>query len=536
MGKNTKKGKTYDASSLIMSDSDIAVSDQKFVDKAVKQFFRMFVIRTFERSWSDFQRIYIVLADEFPISEIPYSGTTYSYIRDSSDEAAADFAENAIIEYFNNTSDKKFARRFIEEACSQSDIKKAGDAVALLVSDPSYSEWKKAVKRVKRQDMLLLYLWSDEKCDGIAMRRTIFAVGQRLLTAKDEESALDIAADAKVAALKHTVLRKIERKLGKSFEDAIYDSYCEDSPADSVQKILPEMDPEKLHTACESAASAICELVSRETVIRHRNACSISLCQASTPKIEAFIQFDPQQAVHDGVFLAAICALMGQTVGMSHDYLEEKRKNYRMTEPAIMKKSQQAISKAEAEKNRLEKELKRAKAENEVLRKRAEQAEIRMKQQKNKPDEAQKKAGDEIRRLRKALDRLQEDNGNLNSQNEKLKKEISLLQEAYVDQPAPETDANIDTKARYLFVTDKDIMIRKLRAWFPNSVISGEKHVKTFSGVAMVVFVCAEVSHPEYYRVKKMARAAGVETVHCSHISYSAICDCIKSHGKQYGN
>lgn len=504
------------------------VSDMEAAIEGAKIIFCSYVNEKFSEDSNAFPEVYFILSDEFDLSEAP--GITISRIEGDMREIVDDFARAVFISYFSRTADPKFAKRFIEEISSDSEMKKLKKAVSNIESG-TMSEASKTLKKFREFDVLALYMWSCSSKLHDAMSRFVAYVGRDITN--HANALASESCERESDKTKRMIRKQIERKLHKPLNEAIYESYISSKSSDSAQSILPTMPDSMADRFSKLAADGICEYIVAAAAARCR--ASQNLFTENGPSIMSFVSYDAEKAVYEGTYLTAVLATAAQSISMSRAVLDQMKVSYSLSDSAIKTSCEKAVQKAEKEKEQAVAEAKRARSQNEVLKKRAAQAEARMRHIQKKPSDVQKQAGEEIRKLKKAVQKLQDEKEELLRKNEKLKKELDLVQEAYAEQPTEEMAKDVDAQAKYLFVTNKDIMIRKLHAWFPNCVISSETNVRSLTGVKLVIFLCAEVSHQEYYKVKAMTKSLGIPSAHCSRISYEAICDCIRNKGSAYG-
>lgn len=507
------------------------ISDVTNADDGAKLIFIISVERKFDENPHAFPDIYFTLSEEFDLNIQP--GFVLSRLEENVSEIVEDYTKAAFISYFKSNTDRKFARRFIEEASSTSELKKMKQAFACAESDDIKGLFR-ILSKSDCPDTVALYLWSRCENNREAMNGVIANFGQQAFDQTCTAAADDLCGGMP-DEIQRKIKRRIERKLHKPLEDAIYESYRMPKNVNNAQFILPVMTDEMLGRCSLLAARSVCEWMTAAAVVQRKEASKVIVGQK--PDVMSFVSCDAEKAVYEGVYLTAVFGGMVQSIGMSKAVLDEMKKVHDASDSAIKEKCQKEVQAAEKSRDEAIKNMQRAESQNETLKKRALQAEARMRQAKKKPDsEAQKQADEEIRKLRKSLQKLQDEKENLIKKNKEIQEELEIIKEAYAEQPTKEMAKNVDTQAKYLFVTDKDIMCRKLHAWFPNCVISSETDVKSLTGIQFIVFLCAEVSHPEYYRMKRMAQSFGVPSAHCSRISFSAICDCIRNSGRNYGH
>lgn len=194
----------------------------------------------------------------------------------------------------------------------------------------------------------------------------------------------------------------------------------------------------------------------------------------------------------------------------------------------------------------LEKELKTVKRQNTKkikelqsnaakAEKRADEALKKLSEKKEDPRIAEMDA--ELRSEKKKRIKAEDEASLLRSQIEALREENAAIRKARASgEKAPEE--TIDANARYLFIVDEDAMKPKLMEWFPNSILSESSSVtaKSSRNIDLAVFLCAQVTHKEYYRIKYQCEKFGVPFVHCSYSSYPRICQAIAEAKAKFGN
>lgn len=501
-------------------------------DESIERVFCDFLRTEKRKSKKD---VYLALRNEFDLQK--YSpGVYYTYVN-GTDSLIEDYAEGVLVSYFKSNKSELFIQRVLEETCTQTELNR-------LNREADKMEGKAPGKYGKISDgmmlcALLLHLWSRGKGSQKTLQ-SAFLINDQTIKPKSvsAHNIMDQTIISKAPDVSARLKRRMERKIGKPLGEAILEAYRVKND-DAVQSVLPDMGEKAMKDTSARAADAICDSMAALTVREFIERTSAVRCSAeNSVKIANSVTFDTQTVVTEGVYIMSVFGMMKQCISTAGAEIDCEYRIHQMTEPAVKKEYEKASAEMKAEKEDALKKLEKEQKKSERLEKRAKQAEARMRQAEKSAGQSadEKKLHDEIRMLHKSAEKMQDENRGLAEKNRQLEEKIALLEEAYSEQATEETTADVDMNAKYLFVTDKDIMIRKLHAWFPESVISSETDIKSLTDVKLIVYICPEVSHSEYYRAKKMCKSLGVPAVHCSRISLSAVCDCIRSEGREYGH
>lgn len=495
-----------------------------------------------ERVFCDFLRaenrkskkeIYLALRNEFNLQSCD-PGEYYTFV-DGTDGLIEDYAEGTLIRYFQLNKNESFIQRVLEVTCTKAELSRI-DREADMLEGKAPGKPKKFADKMMLC-ALLLHLWSRGK-DSQRTLQNVFLMSDQSVDPAPSMSVMNHTIVSKVPDVSARLKRRMERKLGQPLSEAILEGYIKKDD-DAVQSVLPGMGKEAMEDTSVRAANAICESIAALSVREFIDRTSSISCASEDPvRIANGIAFDAQTIVNEGVYVMASFGMMKQCISTAKAEIDCEYKIQQMAEPAVKKEYEKAVSELKTEKEEALKKLKTELEKNERLEKRAKQAEARMRQAEKSAGKSddEKKLHDEIRAFRKASEKTKNENSELAEKNRQLEEKLAMLEEAYAEQPTEKTTEDVDMNAKYLFVTDKDIMIRKLHAWFPESVISSETDIRSLTGVKLIIFICPEVSHSEYYRAKKICRSLNVPAVHCSRISLSAVCDCIRSEGRKYGH
>lgn len=88
----------------------------------------------------------------------------------------------------------------------------------------------------------------------------------------------------------------------------------------------------------------------------------------------------------------------------------------------------------------------------------------------------------------------------------------------------------VDTSKKFLFVVDDEHFTPRIKAWFPNSIISTHavlNHVNA-SSFYMGVFLTGKVTHVSYKHYKDKCILYNIPVANCNGTSYSSICQSIR--------
>lgn len=142
-----------------------------------------------------------------------------------------------------------------------------------------------------------------------------------------------------------------------------------------------------------------------------------------------------------------------------------------------------------------------------------------------------------VRQQRKKIEELEGDLSDANAEMDALREKISLLEElrkGVIEQE--DRCLDIDTEKKYLFIINDEKMRYKIRAWFPNSVISENLDINPKNGGSyyMAIFVTKSIGHDEYFRVKQRCTIYGIPICYCNQINYRLVCQAIAKCARDY--
>lgn len=108
--------------------------------------------------------------------------------------------------------------------------------------------------------------------------------------------------------------------------------------------------------------------------------------------------------------------------------------------------------------------------------------------------------------------------------------EIALLKEKIEKLKHPtikESNKDIDTNGRYLFVCINNSTCTKLLNWFPNSTVFNYNKSVNVKSIDAIIVITSEVKHREYWAAKSYSLKHNVPFIHCPVKNYEGICNTI---------
>lgn len=140
----------------------------------------------------------------------------------------------------------------------------------------------------------------------------------------------------------------------------------------------------------------------------------------------------------------------------------------------------------------------------------------------------------QLSRTQRQLDSQREDMDYLMAQKQALEEQNQTLMAI---KRGDEEPIDIDPTKRYLFAVTEDSMKPKLKAWFPNCVLSQDASVtqNNYNNIYMMVFLTVDMTHKEGQGLKNKAMSYNIPLVYCNSVSYRRICEAIAAQEKAMG-
>jgi myosin heavy subunit len=140
----------------------------------------------------------------------------------------------------------------------------------------------------------------------------------------------------------------------------------------------------------------------------------------------------------------------------------------------------------------------------------------------------------QLSKMQKQIDAQQEQIECLTAQKQAVEEQNQMLLAVKRGEEEP---IDIDPTKRYLFAVVEDAMKPKLKAWFPNCVLSQDASItqNNYNNIYMIILLTVDMTHKEGQWLKNKAISFNIPLVYCNSVSYRRICETIAAQEKLLG-